>query len=386
MRYQEKKYDRAGTCVRNRDHVNVSMSSDVCIFQAPFFDMFGAGKIETGTTTASTGVYIIEGETDIDLEFDFSSGFGSMDENSTFKFEIYKYNFNEGVFKEPAVYKSVEYPFTDFSATSAVTATIPLTDLNIDGDYLVKGYYKHDVCTDILSRLGLTNDTSLYKAGSQYGMYNSSKDFYFVAVQHADTPIFNTSTNSTRPLGSLAAFSIFPEAGVQDVAIPSSVNEDLLVYLNGLMLAEGYDYIWDEELSLISLSARTVDGDVITYVSVSDQDANGLVVDNIYVEAPISSGPTDGEGSNSYYYNTTQGKYELFTELTPVDGNQVVVTLNGVTLAPNIDYYQSITNPKRIILEGNLLDGDVVNIVYNAYPSYVGEIYTNTPKDKEFIC
>ena len=97
MRYQEK-ISSSGICVRNRDNLNVSMSSDVCIFSAPFFEMSGATKIETGTTSASTGVYIVEDEENIDLTFDFSYGSGSLDANSIFKFEIYKLKVSKFLF------------------------------------------------------------------------------------------------------------------------------------------------------------------------------------------------------------------------------------------------------------------------------------------------
>jgi hypothetical protein len=65
------------------------------------------------------------------------------------------------------------------------------------------------------------------------------------------------------------------------------------------------------------------------------------------------------------YYNTTTGKYEIYTDTTPLEGNSVM--LNGVTLANGGDYYQSISNPKRIILEGDLLIEDIITIVY--YPT-----------------
>lgn len=378
MRYQEKIYSKSGVCVRNRDHFNVSMSSDICIFNTPYFNMNGAVKIGTGTTSTSNGVYIVSDEEGIDLTFNFDYGFASLSGDSIFKFEIYKYKRTEGVFKEPAVYKSKDYNFSDFSSVSAITTTIPINDLSIDGEYLIKGYYKHGLCTDILGRLDLTNDTSFFKSGSQYGMYNNSKDYYFLAIKEAKTPIFNgANENNNRQLGSLVARSILPEIGSTELLIDGNIEGELLVYLNGLLLSNRVDYELDG--NFIILYDETIENDIITYVSVKNEVTNGLVVDNIYVNDIIPSGTTDGEGSSVFYFNTTQNKYELFTELNPISTNDIIVTLNGVTLANNIDYYQSISNPRRIILEGDLLEGDIVNIIYNAYPQYVGDIYTNTP-------
>ena len=53
--------------------------------------------------------------------------------------------------------------------------------------------------------------------------------------------------------------------------------------------------------------------------------------------------------------------------------------INGATLANGIDYYQSTTNLKRIILEGDLLDGDIITIVYFTFVSAVNGLITNNP-------
>ena len=129
--------------------------------------------------TGAVSVSCLFDETEIEFGFTFSDT-ESLNDNSTFNFEIYKYNFDTLVFQTPNIYKSEDYPYTAF--TSGFTEEIPIEDLNIDGDYLIKGYYTHDVCTDILGRLGLSEDTSSYKLGSEYGLYNSDKDFYFVIL------------------------------------------------------------------------------------------------------------------------------------------------------------------------------------------------------------
>lgn len=378
MRHQQKIYNQNGNKVRNRDLLNVNMSSDVCVFIAPTFDISGATKIETGTTSASTGVYLVDDNSgDIDFTFSFTGDMSTLDSESVFKYEVYKYDYDNLVFKEPALIKSEDITYSAFSATSAITETIPVSDLNHDGEYLIKGYYTHEVCTDIFGRLGVRNDTSFFKNGSLYGLYNPSIDYTFAVIEKAEIPVFSKAGATARPLGSLVAFSILPDDGETVFPITTNVSGDLMVFLNGLMLADDLDYTYSADV--ITLSAKTITGDVLTYVSVVNAEANGVVVDNIQVFDPIPSGPTDGEGTNKYYYNTAQAKYEIYTSLTPINFNDMSVTLNGVTLAPNIDFYQSVTNPNRIILEGNLLDGDVVNIIYNAYPGFVGEIYTNNP-------
>jgi hypothetical protein len=377
MRFQEKIYNQTGRFVRNTDTFNVSTSSDMCIFYEPKFDLSGATNT-LNVTSASTGVYLVTNINDsLNLTFTFTANTSSFNDSTSFKYEVYKYNHNNLIFEEPAVYKSDVFEYSSFSATSAITESIPFSSLSIDGDYLVKGYFIYDLCTDILSRLGLTNDSSVYKYGTSYGLYNPSFDYYFVAVNEASKPLIaGTSLPNDRTLGGLGAHSVLLTSGQTQYLIETEISGDILIYYNGLMLAEGLDYTLSGNLITFIVSA--VNGDVLTYVSVSDSTNNGLVVDNINVVS-ITSGVTDNQGSSLIYYNTDYNKYEIYTILTPVDFNDVVVTLNGVTLAPSIDYYQSISNPNRIILEGTILTGDIINISYNAWPNYVGEIYTNTP-------
>src|SRR5690606_13665238 len=122
---------------------------------------------------------------------------------------------------------------------------------------------------------------------------------------------------------SLVAFSILPNDGETVFPVTTNVQGGLLVYLNGLMLADRLDYRYSADV--ITLSAATVSGDVLTYVSVANSDTEGLAVDNISVVSVVTSGSTDGEGSNMYYFNTDTGKYEIFTEFTPQNGNDIVV-------------------------------------------------------------
>jgi hypothetical protein len=95
--------------------------------------------------------------------------------------------------------------------------------------------------------------------------------------------------------------------------------------------------------------------------------------------SPIVSGVTDGEGSNSVYYNRTTNRYEIYVDTKPVLDNNILVTVNGAVLASNIDYYQSKSNPKRIILTGTLFIADIINIYYNGFTNLVGDITTPTP-------
>ena len=80
-----------------------------------------------------------------------------------------------------------------------------------------------------------------------------------------------------------------------------------------------------------------------------------------------------------FNFNTTTGKFEIYTNITPVESNTILVMINGATLANGIDYYQSSSNPKRIILEGDLMIGDIITIIYFPITNVVNGLITNTP-------
>ncbi len=330
-------------------------------------------------SSGDTGVYIINTATTIDVQFNFTADTASFTGyNTTFKYEVYKYNPNSSVFITPPVYKSNLSSFVQFSGTSSniLNQSIPVNSLNLDGDYLIKGYYEYDVCTDFMNRLGVRNDTSFFIYGTNYGIYNDKTDGYFIAIKEAEVPIFTFGAN-TIPLGGLVGITVFPTYdGQTGFTISNQRVGSPIVALNGLVLSEGNDYTF----SGINLNfiAETYTGDVITIVYVNQNTSYGFNSDTIRILTAITSGTTNNQGTNQVYYNTTEGKYEVYTSTNPSSSDSIVVSVNGMVLAPNIDFYQSITNSKRIILNGVVLVNDVVNIYYNGHTDVVGNIYTNT--------
>ena len=131
--------------------------------------------------------------------------------------------------------------------------------------------------------------------------------------------------------------------------------------------------------TLIQLVSPAEFGDILTVTYISIGSSNEIINKIIDISSPIISGTTGNQGSNSAYYNTTTGKYEIFVDTTPIDANDIMVTVNGAILANKIDYYQSTSDLKRIILEGDLVVGDIINVYYNGFTNLVGDITTPTP-------
>ena len=391
-KYQTRIYDQCGICSNKNSVKNTyNTSSDMYVFNTPFFDVSGATKIDctsppnSGLTSGDTGVYIIGTETGITFTFTFTANTESFtDENqSKFRYDIHRYNGNIGSFNTTPIYSSDDIEWSSFSATSATTQTLKISDITLDGDYIIKGQYKNKYATEFGSALGIEYDTSLYNQSDEYGIYRADRDFYFVAMREADTPQPSLGTNLITAPDSFVVSSVSLVDGQTDIIVNATFNS-YIVALNGLVLAETLDYIisgltGNVVSTLIQLVSPAKTGDILT-VTYINAGASNVIYGEVYdIINPIPSGPLNGQGSNDVYYNTTTNKYELYLTYDPISQNDILITLNGAVLANNIDYYQSTSNPKRIIFEGSILVGDIINAYYNTITNLVGQIVNPEP-------
>lgn len=379
MRYQELIYiQNQHSAVRNKDFVNVNMSSDISIFEAPLFTLSGATKIDCSGSTGNT--YVITTQTEIPIKFIFTANTDTFTANSaTFRYEIYKYNNNANVFVQPPVYRSANFDNSSLTTTGKnkiLSQNVPVSSLSVDGEYLVKGYYNFSANTEYIGQLGRKVDTSQYKNGSEYGLYDPNLDYYFIAFKGADTPTLLYNSSNLAPANQLFQQVILPEDKQTTFVISFLYEGFFIVTLNGLVLAPTYDYTYSG--NIVTMNSSLVKGDIVTVIY-TNNGGNNLVGDNININSAIISGTTGNQGSNSAYYNTTTKKYEIYTSVSPATGGSILVMINGATLANGIDYYQSKSDSKRIILEGNLLVGDLITIAYFPMVSAVNGLVTNTP-------
>jgi len=265
--YQDIIYNSNGSCSRNKTTRLPNTSSDICIYEIPFFQMTGASKIDcTEVTSGSTNVYPLTGQTEIVLDFTFTANTKSLTGDTELNFEIYKYNKDLNVFTQPSVYQSRTYIWNEFSGTSAFTTSIPVSNLKIDGDYLVKGYYNYNICTETLSLLGEKRSTAQFKSGDNYSLYKKDRDFHFVVFTAAETPFLNPARPISPELNAftISSFIVNEEQIEYNIQTASS---DYLVSLNGLTLSKNLDYSISSNTltTVLKLSATTVPGDIITY-------------------------------------------------------------------------------------------------------------------------
>tara|TARA_R110000868_G_scaffold176916_3_gene414935 strand:+ start:13010 stop:14911 length:1902 start_codon:yes stop_codon:yes gene_type:complete len=348
--------------------------------------------------SSTTGVIIVNEEVtgDIDLVFDvtFSEAIPfSDDHNMRWRYEIYRFDDSiTRTFHRPLVDGNGWYDKSDIInkgfEISANTKTI-----ETDGDYILKGYFEADVQTKYRNELGDKVNTTFQNNTGTAGLYRREFDNYFVVNYSAATPYFTLSNTNTPSIGSLRVIGYVLDGTTNTFTLGNEINGSVLVALNGITLARGLDYTLtavttqittppvDRTLDLkMTLLSPAVSGDVLTYAYVATGDINRLTNDVINITSPIVSGATGGQGSNDVYYNTTEGKYELYTQLTPDDANDIYITINGVTLLNGVDYYQSITNRKRIILIGTIVLADIINVYYGTFASITDNIYSNTQR------
>lgn len=392
MRYQEPIYIQNNhNGVRNRDMFNVSTSSDMCIFEAPLFNVSGASKIDCSTGATSPATYILNNETSIPLQFQFTANTDSFTGNNvTFSYEIYKYSQNGSLFLISPVYQSGDIEYSGFTSFSSLTQNVPISNLLLDGEYLIKGYYKYPICTDFLSRLGKVENTYLYRRGIAYGLYEPTTDYYFIAIGKTVTPILLNNGSNNPATGKLVQQVVLPESfitfnedgdevvesGVKTFTLDSNFAGDFLVTFNGLTLTKNLDYTFSG--TMVTLNEPMMSGDVISVIYTSS-GSNSFKTDSLEITSTISSGTTDNQGNSLAYFNTTTNKYEIYTTVTPNNGDSIIVMINGVTLANGVDFYQSSTNLKRLILEGDLVKGDLLVIAYFPNSGVVNGLTTSSP-------
>jgi len=376
MRYQERIYTQTqDSAIRNRNFVNFNMSSDVCIFEPPLYNMSGATKLDCTGATSGTSYIITANTQTLPLIFNFTGNTSTfIDTSAIFNFKLFKYSNIFSGFTTTPTYRSSNIIYSTFSGTNITTQYVPSSGLTLDGEYLVKGFFQYSACTDFLSRLGVGIDTSNYLNGNEYGIYNDELDYYFIAIKPASTPTLINSSAIPNETSGLYQQIILPPAGETNVVITDSRNGSFILSLNGLVLSNGLDYTVNG--NIITLSGETVADDIITLIYTTNSGPT-LTYDNIEITPPIISGATNSEGSNTVYFNTTNNKYELYTSVKPLNASNILIMLNGVTLANGIDFYQSISNDKRIILEGDLMLGDIITIVYFPLLNFSNNINTN---------
>lgn len=366
---------------RGRAINNFNERSDLYTFTLPTFFISGGTKIQTGTTTASTGVYIVDTLSSLTFNAIFSANniYDLFFVNSNgIKFELYqRVNQNNYSFSPNSILNTEYFVKNNFSSYltsySSVTFTYDLS--SYEGEFLIKGLYKWKNFTYFGNLVGLNyyenNGFNLFP----YALYNSERDYYFIYLKRAEKPqIFsNTIQSTTLPL---FVYSITPSCDGQ-TGFPLPTNSlsistnSLLVTVNGIVLSTSEYYYSGGTLYIDG--GTILSTDTITIVSSNDINTPPIYTESYQITTiPNTTYPSVGQ---KVIYNTDTNKYEYWLDYNTT--NQPVITVNGQVLSNGIDFYVSSSNSRRMIFEGTLVVGDIITAFYNSIMKGNNFITTN---------
>jgi hypothetical protein len=302
--------------------------------------------------------------------------------------EIYKYDQTNSQFSTSAL-QTFNIGYNSLSGNNENELVISTNKIG-EGEFIIKSYWDYDVNTLIAKQQKVRRrSVNTYKRGDLYGLYVPETDWYFINMLEASQPLFNSSVAPpAKTINSLSVASVITVSGVTKYNIQGL--SDPFVAYNGGILAKNMEYRAITSTTgsttgtttftpYIELLFDPLDGQILTYAYVKDGDVNDLLADLYIVEGVIKSGSTGTQlETDRVFYNTTEGKYEFY--LISASSSDVVLSVNGSMLARNIEYFQSFSNSRRIILEEPLNPGDVVEAFYVPTNAINGDIDTNSPQ------
>ena len=276
-------------------------------------------------------------------------------------------------------------PYENLTANTANTISIQTANIG-EGEFIIKSYWQYDVNTLLSKKQEVRkNSINTYKRGELYGLYVPETDWYFISLYESSKPNFNNSAVSEiLTTSSLVVTSRFTQLDVTDYIINGLSNP--IVSYNGSVLANNIEYsaVTTGATPYVRLSFKPLDNQLLTVAYIDQSNSNTLFPDLYVVSGVTNSGATDTQlPTDRVFYNTTENKYEFYLISDPA--SDVVLSINGSVLSNNIEYFRSVSNPRRIILEDIINTGDIIEAFYLPKANVNGGIRTNSPTISWFI-
>ena len=296
----------------------------------------------------------------------------------TSQLRLYKYDYVNQVFDSNTVYISEQIPSSGLTKDT-YNLQIPFSALT-EGEFIFKGFYTRNLNTLLSKQLEYSTTTLKYKlTGDTYGIYDN--DWYFINLKRADKPNLKNNVNNRDESSEISTFNVksrFTTSGITNYTFNLTSEQSLgMVSYNGSVLAKNLDY--SANTNSVELLFEVLDNQVLT-VSYLGYNGNTTIYNDSYlISESIKSGSTNTQTiTDKVFYNTTYGKYEYYLDSEP-NTKDVIMVVNGSTLANNIEYYRSTTNNKRIIIDENIKVGDLIEAIYLPKSGILGGIDTNRP-------
>lgn len=245
----------------------------------------------------------------------------------------------------------------------------------------------------------------------QYNAFQDSTDYYFMTVVNPPKPILaapggaSARANQTLVTDRLYVNGISGPLGPQNVnnslnyfllsSIPA--NGQIILVVNGVQLTQGYDFdLISQGFGIppvieIYNEIKTTDWVLATYISgipaSSATNFGAWKMETILLDGFTTTTTPSYRtaGDNTINYNSTTGNYEYFTSY-PIDkANSIILTVNGVKLAPDEQFFVSTSFDGRIIFDKLYTTfslGDVISVLYATQDGTnndnYGSLLTNT--------
>ncbi len=392
----------------------VPIHTSITVFNLPIFIVDGASKIIPSIPSNAIYVYNnINNITGKTLNFTFTGNteyLTGLTYNTTFKYDLYQRTISQTGFTNNSVY-SKSYTNGYFTGgTTYIPSIVPNESIIGDAEYLIKGNYTYflpyptantinfgsqlsmydNFDKNIYPILNVTNynfNNNLYSGYTgttystdynlnqyPYGIYNESFDWYFVSVNQPDKALFINPTPSggvIQPKEKYFVETITPDVTNKFIITYNKLG-DIQVSVNGSTLIKNVEF---NDLTVgipSSFLGRTfqlnvpfdplVDTLTLTYLT----DFSGLeLINEVYSVTIIPTGNTQTL-PYKVLYNNTGNTYEYFLD-NNLSGNtnNIQIDINGSPLIPITEYYVSITNPFKVILNVNIQSGDTINVFYS---------------------
>jgi hypothetical protein len=286
---------------------------------------------------------------------------------------------------------SVCTPYDEITGSSITKDfTVDTNIATVDNTYRVRSWdrFVSKCLTNDVGNTGITVDTEQF--------VDIDKDCYFVTVTNPPKPLLEF-----QPIDALEGISFVNETlnvipDTNQVLLSSyPVGNQVLLSVNGITVSTS-DYTLDlVDSRLITINTTLEGRDVISaaYNTNKEGGTNGISNDSVKLEIFSVTGVTTGVTSsfsattyeNIVNYNSTNNRTEIYLKEKIDPSVQPRLTINGVNLQYEVDFFRSnIVDNKLILNEGSIIEiGDIVSIYYYYTgvnnPGDLGKLRTATP-------
>lgn len=369
------------------------------VFKNPTFYVSGATKLYSGITTTLTGcttgytnlgIYNLDYTPNININFIVTGDTSYLSYNGDFGLKTFSkesFTVTNNVGGLPNGGEIVNSTFDFSGITTGVTQIYPEGGLiKTWGEYMIRPYYSF--VTQNCNQ-GLIFNT--WDSVTQLNSFNNETDYYFMTVIDPPKPVLASPAgiqtgNLTFTQDILLSNGV---SGPREQTINNQYNNFILktqpsdlsqvmVFVNGVMLTSRFDYsIVFRGFSIppvVVFNSEIKSTDVIVAVylagtpfSTDNTDFSKWFINNILVDTIGSTNPGLMPTQSSAVYNSTTGNYEIYVTQPIESKNTVFLTINGIEMVQDRQFYLSTSQSNRIILDKTYVDsiriGDIISVL-----------------------